>query len=113
MVDDTGAVLSDGDACDVFLSEFACSRKEIEAPKDASKTTHQYMVDDAGALLIDGVGGGDPGGFFVELACSNKDTGHTYLVDDSGSLLIDGVDGGRPDNFYTELACSRQPVGKD
>ena len=110
MVDDSGAVLSDGDACTDFFSEFACSRKEIEAPKDASKTSHQYMVDSAGAFLVDGASIGDPDEFFVELACSDKDAGHMYMVDGTGSLLIDGIS--PPGNLFTELACSRQPAGK-
>ena len=75
-----------------FFSELACSRQEIEAAKaqplkshwssteDAPKTSHKYMTDDTGALLIDGSGSGGGGiggpggpggnGFFSELACS-------------------------------------------
>lgn len=93
MVDDTGAVISDGDAGDCFLAKFACSCKKMEAPKHASKATHPYMINGTGTLLVDGHSGGGSGGgsdLFVELACSSKDTGHTYLVDGSGSLLIDG-----------------------
>ena len=112
MVDDSGAVLSDGDSSNDF-SEFNCFRKGIEVPKDASNTDHQYMVDDAGALLVDGAAGGGPDGSFMELACSSKDVGHTYLVDSTGSLLIDGASGGGPDTVFTELSCSRQPVGKE
>lgn len=113
MFDGAGAALIDGDCSSKFLRELTCSRKESEAPHDASQTDHPYMVDGTGALLIDGFSGGGPDGLFTELACSNKDTGHAYMVDGTGSLLIDGASGGDPSGFFTELACSRQPVGME
>ncbi len=88
MVDDSGALLIDGDVSGsepgIWFSELACSRKETEASKaqpwranwppaeNAATTGRKHMVDDSGALLIDGNSGG---GWFSEIACSRKEAG--------------------------------------
>ncbi len=103
-------------------------------PANSSETAgNKYMVDDSGALLIDGVAqppfAGGHG--FSELVCANKETeapkaqpwkanwppaklaseptGHKYMVDDSGTLLVDGASGGGPGGF-SELVCAKKEV---
>ena len=93
------------------------------------------MVDDSGALLVDGASGGPPGGDdgFFELVCANREieapktqpwkanwppakllsetSGHKYMVDDSGTLLVDGA--GSPGSGgpgFSELVCARKEV---
>ncbi len=103
-------------------------------PAKLSETTgHKYMVDDSGALLVDGASGGPPGGDdgFFELVCANREieapktqpwkanwppaklssetSGHKYMVDDSGTLLVDGASGGGPGGF-SELVCAKKEV---
>ena len=92
----------------------------------------KYLVDEAGALLVDGSHncGGGPHDLFAELACSRKEagapraqpwkahwspandssetTGHKYLVDDTGALLVDGVHNCASADPFAELAFSRK-----
>ena len=148
--DDTGALLVDGShsctSADLF-AELLCSRKDTEPSKaqpwkanwppaqNAAKPRgHQYISDDAGALLVDGAGSpsgpGGSGDLFAELLCSRNDTepskaqpwkanwppaqnaaktGHQYITDDTGALLVDGFGspgggGGNGDDFFAQLA---------
>lgn len=88
MIDHSGALLIDGECPNTgpFYYELACSRKETEASvvqpwkanwppsKDAAKAGRKDMVDNGGALLIDGdCAGARP--FFYQLACSRKEAG--------------------------------------
>ena len=139
LVDDDGFLLIDGCNGGGFHAELACARKETKKSKaqpwkahwspvdEGSMTANQnYLVDDAGSLLIDGVCGGE---IPIELACARKEikasktqrwkahwspvdegsmtANQNYRVDDADSLLIDGIDSGHP---YIELACSRKEI---
>ncbi|KAI4250662.1 MAG: hypothetical protein LQ352_005308 [Teloschistes flavicans] len=142
MKDDSGSLLIDGCCSGACPDELVCSREEIGhhktqpwkahwAPETTPKTTpganQNYMKDDNGFLLIDGISN-PPGGHgwdLEELVCSRKEIETTktqpwkahwfpketsganqnYMKDDSGRLLIDGA---CSDDPYFELSCSRK-----
>ena len=95
-----------------------------------ASANQNYMKDNTGSLLIDGVCNGDS---FSELACARKETeapktqpwkahwspvdarsasaNQNYMVDNTGSLLIDGCAGdlGSSSGYlFSELACARK-----
>ena len=96
------------------------------SPVDAASMSanQNYLVNDTGSLLIDGVCSGGP---WAELACARKEpkaskaqpwkshwspvdqhsrsANQNYLVDGAGSLLIDGECMG---GFPSLLACARK-----
>ena len=86
---------------------------------------HQYISDDTGALLIDGMHNCASADLFADLVCSRNDTepskaqpwkanwppaqnaaktGHQYISDDSGALLIDGMHNCTSADAFAELA---------
>ena len=89
--------------------------------KDQMTANQNYLVDNTGSLLIDGL---CEGALHSELACARKETkaqpwkahyspvnkeqmtaNQNYLVDNTGSLLIDGCCAGA---LHSELACARK-----
>ncbi|KAL8805666.1 MAG: hypothetical protein Q9182_001810 [Xanthomendoza sp. 2 TL-2023] len=94
--------------------------------KTAETEGQKYLVDESGALLVDGVNECTSADHFSELACARKEPeaakaqpwkshwsagnkasfeARKYLVDESGNLLIDGDSSDANFDRFSELAA--------
>lgn len=105
------------------------------AKQTSQAAANKYLVDDAGALLIDGSHECASADLFAKLTCSRKETeapkvqpwkanwppakhtsnaaGNKYLVDDAGALLIDGAHNCVSADLFAELVSSRKEAVKE
>ncbi|KAL8688295.1 MAG: hypothetical protein Q9224_004920 [Gallowayella concinna] len=87
LVDGSNTLLVDGVIIYVSgdrISELACARKDVEAPKVQPWKTHWSTTNKA------------------------PNEGHKYLVDGSGTLLVDGVHNCASADLFSELASARK-----